>query len=70
MTIATNSPLVRVDDWWELPTGKVVSVRRIEGEASALEAVVRYVDSDAGMAQGEFNLSVRYVARGRRVVHG
>lgn len=56
-------------DWWELSTGRVVSVRRLEEDGGVAEAVVRYVDEHGGMAQGEFNLTLAFISRGRKVGH-
>jgi hypothetical protein len=63
------SLLPAIDDWWALPTGRVVSIRRIENVDGQTEAVVRYVDEHGGLAQGEFELSIAYIARGKKVAH-
>jgi hypothetical protein len=54
-------------DWWLLPTGRTVSIRKIEGRGRSTECVVRYVDEHGGMSQGDFSLSLAYVSRGRKV---
>jgi hypothetical protein len=61
--------LPAVREWWELPSGRIVCVRRIEGVGTFCEVVVRYVDDDGSMAQGEFNLTLAFLARGRKVAH-
>lgn len=61
--------LPAVREWWQLPSGRIVCVRRIEGVGSFCEAVVRYVDDDGSMAQGEFNLTLAFLSRGKKVAH-
>lgn len=61
--------LPRAEEWWSLPSGRLVSIRRIEQHEGHTEVVVRYLDEQGGMAQGEFHLSVSYIARGRKVSH-
>ncbi len=57
-------------EWWMLLSGNIVSIRRIESVDGGTEAVVRYVDENGAMANGEFNLALSYVSRGKRVSHG
>lgn len=53
--------------WWRLPSGQVVEVRRIEG-VSAPECVVRNLNDDGEMASGEYSLTLRFlVTRAKRV---
>jgi hypothetical protein len=66
---AGTSNVPAAGDWWQLPTGRTVSVRRIENDQGAAEAVVRYVDEQGAMAQGEFNLTLAFISRGRKVGH-
>jgi hypothetical protein len=61
--------LPAVGEWWQLPTGRTVSVRRIENVEGSAEAAVRYVDEHGGMAQGEFELTLAFISRGRKVGH-
>lgn len=53
--------------WWKLPSGQVVEVRRIVG-TSAPECVVRNLNDDGEMASGEYNLTLRFlVTRAKKV---
>lgn len=53
--------------WWKLPSGQVVEVRRILG-TSAPECVVRNVNEDGEMAAGEYCLTLRFlVTRAKKV---
>lgn len=69
MKAAGPAQLPATNEWWLLPSGRIVSIRRIEGAGFETELVVRYVDEHGSMGQGEFNLSISYVVRGRRVSH-
>lgn len=53
--------------WWKLPSGQVVELRRIVGQHTP-ECVVRNINADGEMAPGEYVLTLRFlVAHGRRV---
>lgn len=53
--------------WWKLPSGQVVEVRRIVG-AGTPECVVRNVNTDGEMAAGEYSLTLRFlVTRAKKV---
>lgn len=68
MTTAPPATLPRTGEWWLLPSGRIVSIRRIEGDIGAAEAVVRHVDEYGAMSTGEFNLTMAFIARtGRKV---
>jgi hypothetical protein len=69
VTAGRPSDVPAIGDWWELPSGRIVSIRRIEAVDGSAELVVRYVDEQGGMAQGEFNLAPAFVARGKKVGH-
>jgi len=60
---------VRANDWWRLPSGRMVCIRKVAGHGQHAEATVRYVDQDGAMAQGEFTLSVPFITRGEKVQH-
>ncbi|WP_017760682.1 hypothetical protein [Pseudacidovorax intermedius] len=65
--IPTQRPVLMLYSWWKLPSGQVVELRKISGEHNP-EVVVRNVNSDGEMAQGEYNLSLRFlVTRAKRV---
>lgn len=70
MNPGTPGLLPSVGDWYLLPTGRTISIRRIEGIGFETELVVRYVDEHGAMATGEFQLSISYVCRGRKVSRG
>ena len=67
MRTGTFDLLPAAGDWWQLPSGRTVSVRRIDDVDGSAEAVVRYVDEQGALGMGEFNLTLSYIARGRRV---
>jgi hypothetical protein len=69
VTPDTPSMLPCVGDWWHLPSGRTASIRRIEGSGFQTELIVRYVDENGAMAQGEVHLSISYVVKGRKVSH-
>ena len=53
--------------WWELPSGQVVELRRIAGQ-HAPECTVRNVNADGEMAAGEYVLTLRFlVTYGKKV---
>lgn len=69
MKPGTSPLLPTARDWWLLPSGRTVSIRRIECIDSETECAVRYIDEHGALSQGEFHLTVAYVVRGRRVGH-
>ncbi|WP_213956310.1 hypothetical protein [Variovorax sp. dw_954] len=62
-----NAPRPELYQWWELPSGQCVELRRIVGHHNP-EAVVRNVNADGEMAPGEYVLTLRFlVTHGRKV---
>ncbi|MET3514329.1 desulfoferrodoxin (superoxide reductase-like protein) [Pseudacidovorax sp. 1753] len=60
-------PPLHLYDWWLLPSGQIVELRKISGEHNP-EVVVRNINSDGEMAAGEYCLSLRFlVTRATRV---
>jgi hypothetical protein len=68
-TVAHSKPLLQVDDWYQLPSGRIVVIRRVNGPGPGAEATVRYINDEGQLANGEFELSVAFVLRGRRLDH-
>lgn len=53
--------------WWRLPSGQIVELRKIEGQR-APECTVRNVNEDGELAPGEYVLTLRFlVTHGRKV---
>jgi len=48
--------------WWTLPSGQVVEVRKIEGEHQP-EVVVRNINENSEMAPGEYKLRLTFLVR-------
>jgi hypothetical protein len=69
MRPGTPGLLPAEDEWWKLPSGRTVVVRRIESVEGCVEAIVRYVDESGAKSLGEFNLTLAFIARGRKVGH-
>jgi hypothetical protein len=59
--------LPSLGEWWKLPSGRTVSIRRIDGIGFETEITVRYVDEQGAMSTGELHLSIAYVCRGKKV---
>lgn len=58
---------IRLFDWWELPSGRLVSIRKITG-VSRPELTVRYIDENGAMLPGEFFISMAFLAaHGQRI---
>lgn len=63
--------------WWRLPSGQVVEIRRVRmldlplpvdaapgtTPAEFAEAVIRYLNNDGAMAPGEFHLSCAFLTK-------
>lgn len=65
--IPARRPQLSLYDWWLLPSGQIVELRKISGEHNP-EVVVRNVNSDGEMAPGEYCLTLRFlVTRAKRV---
>lgn len=58
-----------VGDWYLLPSGRTVSVRKIDGIGFQTELTVRYVDEHGAMSTGDFYVSITYICKGRRIGH-
>lgn len=55
------TPAPRLFDWWRLPSGKLISIRKITG-VSRPELTVRYVDDNGALHPGEFFISMAFLA--------
>lgn len=67
MTARADVPLLQVNDWWQLPSGRSVVIRDVKGAGPGAEAVVRYIDQHGAMSVTDFELSVVFILRGRKV---
>ena len=52
---------IRLFDWWRLPSGKLISIRKING-VSRPELEVRYIDNNGAMEPGAFFISMAFLA--------
>lgn len=60
-------PQVGLYQWWKLPSGQIVELRRIVGQHNP-EVVVRNVNENGEMAPGEYQLALRFlVNHGQKV---
>jgi len=63
----TKTQAPRLFDWWQLPSGKLISIRKITG-VSRPELTVRYINDDGAMEPGEFFISMAFLAaHGKRI---
>lgn len=55
--------------WWKLPSGQVVELRRITGQRNP-EVIVRNINQDGEMAPGEYSLTLRFLVNHAQKVKG
>lgn len=55
------APPMNIYDWWELASGKLVELRRFQDVDGQAQVVVRDVNEDGEMAQGEYVLTLRFL---------
>jgi hypothetical protein len=75
VTFDQPTPIQRVQhqaslyQWWKLPSGQVVELRRIVGQHNP-EVVVRNVNENGEMAPGEYVLTLRFLVNHGQKVKG
>ncbi|CAN7472595.1 hypothetical protein LJR130_003819 [Variovorax sp. LjRoot130] len=62
-------PQVSLYQWWKLPSGQVVELRRIAGQHNP-EVTVRNVNENGEMAPGEYVLTLRFLVNHGQKVKG
>ena len=60
---------VELYQWWSLPSGQVVELRRIAGQQNP-ECTVRNINAEGEMAPGEYVLTLRFLVKHGKKVKG
>ncbi len=55
------APTLEIYSWWELVSGKLIELRRFQTVDGQAQVVVRDVNEDGELAQGEYVLTLRFL---------